>query len=231
MTTTTSATASTAAGAATTATSQAAADRTKLTGDMNTFLKLLVTQLKNQDPQQPLDANQFTAQLVQFSSVEQQITQNQNLEKILTAVQGNQTTQMASYLGRTVEASGAALPLQDGQAHATYALAEKAATISLTIRDATGGVVRTMTGSTAVGTHDITWDGRSDSGRQLPDGPYTVAVIAKNAGGESLEVAQTYTGRVSGVSAEGGKSSLEIGDVAVSADDVLAIREPLSTSN
>ena len=231
MTTNTSAISSAPTSAATATGSQAASDQTKLAGDMNTFLKLLVTQLKNQDPQQPMDANQFTSELVQFSSVEQQITQNQNLEKILAALQGNQTTQMAGYLGKTVEASGPTLPLQDGSAHATYTLAEQAAAVSVTIKDASGAVVRTLSGATSAGSHEIVWDGRGENGRQLADGPYTLAVVAKNGRGETLDVTQTYSARVTGVSAKDGQSTLELGDATLAPADVLSIREPASSAN
>ena len=110
----------------TSAGSKATTDQNKLTGDLNRFLTLLVTQLQNQDPLEPLDANQFTSQLVQFASVEQQINQNANLEKLLTAQSENTMAAAVGYLGATVEVGGNALPLQGGGADASYTLTEQA---------------------------------------------------------------------------------------------------------
>src|SRR5512144_145538 len=112
--------ASASASASTATTGQAAADKSKLDGDLNRFLTLLVTQLQHQDPLQPLDANQFTSQLVQFASVEQKIYQNANLEKLLAAQQSAGLASTVGYLGKRVEASGNTLPLQGGEALASY---------------------------------------------------------------------------------------------------------------
>jgi len=88
----------------------------KLEDDLNQFLDLLVTQLQNQDPLDPLDANEFTSQLVQFASVEQQIYQNSNLEKLLNLQETNQISQMVDFIGNKVEFFGQKLPLENGMA-------------------------------------------------------------------------------------------------------------------
>ena len=113
-------------------TGQAATDKNKLDGDLNRFLTLLVSQLQHQDPPQPLDANQFTSQLIQFASVEQQIYQNANLEKLLAAQQSTQLGSTVDYLSKQVEANGDALPLQNGGALASYALPQAAARATIT---------------------------------------------------------------------------------------------------
>jgi flagellar basal-body rod modification protein FlgD len=203
---------------------QAAADGNKLDGDLNRFLTLLVTQLRNQDPLQPLDANEFTAQLVQFASVEQQVHQNANLEKLLAAQQSGRTAASVGYIDKTVEAAGTALPLQDGAAQGFYTLPEKAAEAVATITDAAGNVVWSGPAETAAGRHELRWDGRSADGRVLPDGAYSLQVSAIQRTGSAIEVGQTYTGRVTGVAAEDVRTMLELGEVAIGADDVLAIR-------
>ena len=85
-----------------------------LSGNLDTFLKLLMTQLQNQDPTSPLDTAQFTSQLVQYSSVEQQIQTNTNLNSLLQLTQGNQVVQSASLLGKKAEVASDQLALQDG---------------------------------------------------------------------------------------------------------------------
>src|SRR5512144_3059015 len=130
--------ASASASASTATTGQAAADKSKLDGDLNRFLTLLVSQLQHQDPLEPLDAAQFTSQLVQFASVEQQIYQNANLEKLLAAQQNTQLASTVDYLGKQVEANGDMLLLQKGEATASYTLPQSARQATITIQDADG---------------------------------------------------------------------------------------------
>src|SRR3989338_691013 len=99
-------TSSTASATTTGTTSQAAQSDAKLKDDLNKFLNLLVTQLKHQDPLDPMDATEFTSQLVQFASVEQQIHQNANLEKLIALQQGSQISSLVNYIGMNVEATG-----------------------------------------------------------------------------------------------------------------------------
>jgi flagellar basal-body rod modification protein FlgD len=172
-------TSSASASASAATTGQAATDKSKLDGDLNRFLTLLVSQLQHQDPLQPLDANQFTSQLVQFASIEQQIYQNANLEKLLAAQQSTQLASTVDYLGKQVEANGDALPLQNGGALASYALPQAAARATITIRDAGGRTVAVMTGNSAAGRHEVHWDGRAADGKQLPDGIYSFQVDAR----------------------------------------------------
>ena len=116
--TTASTTAAASTSAATTAasTSAAATAKTSLGKDFNTFLNMLTTQLKHQDPLSPMDSTQFTSQLVQYSGVEQQINANTNLEKLITLQQANSTSQAISYLNQNVEISSDKIPLQGGSA-------------------------------------------------------------------------------------------------------------------
>ena len=137
----------------TTATSAAATAKTSLAGDFNTFLTMLTTQLQHQDPLSPMDSTQFTSQLVQYSSVEQEINTNSNLEKLITLQQANQTSQATSYLGQNVEVSGTSLPVQNGSANYSYTLPSAASSVQVQIADSTGTVVYSTTGDGAVGSH------------------------------------------------------------------------------
>ena len=148
---TTTATTSTASSvAANTTASQAATAKQSLAGDMNTFLKLLTTQLQHQDPLSPMDSSQFTSQLVQFASVEQQINTNSNLEKMLAGTNSSEMASAVTYLGTTVQGVSTSLPLQMGQASFTYTTPASTSKITATITDSAGNVVKTLTGGDEV---------------------------------------------------------------------------------
>src|ERR1700745_1994530 len=92
----------------------------QLSGNFQTFLTLLTTQLKNQDPLSPMDSNQFTQQLVQFSQVEQQINSNKNLEDLIALTKSQSATNAVSYLGKTLTLTDGTAALQNGTANWTY---------------------------------------------------------------------------------------------------------------
>ncbi len=197
----------------------------KLDEDLNRFLNLLVTQLKNQDPLDPMDASEFTSQLVQFASVEQQIYQNANLEKMLNLQQTSQVADMVSYLGTTIEAKGDTLNMENGTADFSYGLESNAETVSVSIRNSDGLIVATLEGATKTGEHKMTWDGKNDLGTVQPDGAYTIIVSAKDRAGNLQDVSQTVFGRVTGAGADNGKVTLSMGDVEVDMDNVLSVKE------
>ena len=204
---------------------KAGTSQVKLQDELNRFLNLLVTQLKNQDPLDPLDTNEFTAQLVQFASVEQQIQQNANLEKLLNLQETSQVAAMVDFIGTTVEVTGDTVPLENGRAEFTYALGVNATDVTVTIKNSSGLTVFVGEGETGTGKHDFVWDGKSAGGVEQPDGAYTVVVGALDRAGNLLEVEQTVLGRVTGAGADDGAISLFLSDVTVSMDDVLSVKE------
>src|SRR5258706_3924220 len=105
----------------------------QLSTNFNTFLTLLTTQLKNQDPLSPMDSNQFTQQLVQFSQVEQQIDSNKNLESLISLTKTQTTTNAVSYLGKTLTITDGTAALQNGAAKWAYSLPSDAASTKLMI--------------------------------------------------------------------------------------------------
>ncbi|MBK8209003.1 MAG: flagellar hook assembly protein FlgD [Rhodospirillales bacterium] len=207
------------------AASKATTDQNKLTGDLNRFLTLLVTQLQNQDPLEPLDANQFTSQLVQFASVEQQINQNANLEKLLAAQTGSGVGASMGYLGKTVEAKGSVIALQEGSADATYTLAAKATDAVAIVRDASGKTVYSSKVDPAAGRHSFHWDGRTTEGRALDDGTYSLQILAKNYTGAPVAATQTWFGRVTGIGGGTDGAMLNIGHDQLRLADVLSVQE------
>jgi flagellar basal-body rod modification protein FlgD len=212
-----------ATGAASNSTGQAATDRKQLDDNMNRFLTLLITQLQHQDPLQPMDANEFTQQLVQFASVEQQIYQNANLEKMLAMQKTTQASSLVGYIGNTVELEGADLSLEGGTATARYALAAQAATTRLTISDAAGRVVATLPGETSAGGHTLAWDGKGAGGQPLPDGLYRLTVSATGRDGAAIDVATRVIATVTGVANDGAEPELLLGDRRVALADVVSV--------
>ncbi len=202
MTTVGSTTQNTTAAAATagsTAANTAATAKTSLAGDFNTFLTMLTTQLQHQDPLSPMDSTQFTSQLVQYSSVEQEINTNSNLATLISLQQANQTSQATAYLGQNVEVSGTSLPLQNGSSNFSYTLPSAASNVQVQIADSTGAIVYSTTGNSSVGSHSMSWNGQDSSGKQLDDGIYTLTVSATNADGTAMTTTTTTTGQVTKV--------------------------------
>jgi flagellar basal-body rod modification protein FlgD len=200
------------------------ADQTQLAGNFDTFLTLLTTQLQNQDPLNPMDSNQFTQQLVEFSQVEQQINTNDNL-KTLIGQGSNQTgTYAVSYLGKEVTVTNGNAPLANSEADWNYALGTAAAQTNLSVTDANGNVVYSGTGETTAGNHAFKWDGTSTNGTQLPDGTYKLTVTAAAADGSAVTSAVSSTGVVSEVDMTSGTPQLLVGPMSVSLADVAAVQ-------
>ncbi|MFO1154516.1 MAG: flagellar hook capping FlgD N-terminal domain-containing protein [Rhodospirillales bacterium] len=208
-------------------TSQAATDGAKLNENLNQFLTLLITQLQHQDPLQPMDANEFTQQLVQFASVEQQIYQNANLEKMLAVQESAQSSNLINYIGSAVETEGNELSL-NGTSGATahYTLPEQATETSIVVRDEKGNAVFSTRGQTTAGSHTFTWDGLDDDGDALPAGTYSLLVNAVRKDGTSLDVGTSVINTVTGVANDGSTPELILGSRRVSLADILSVNAP-----
>jgi flagellar basal-body rod modification protein FlgD len=208
----TAATSTTAAAAA-----ASAADNSKkqLSANFDTFLTLLTTQLKNQDPLSPMDSNQFTQQLVQFSQVEQQINSNKNLESLISLTKSQGAANAVSYLGKTITLTDGRAALQNGAAHWAYALPSDATSVKLVVTDSKGHAVYAGSGETASGLHAFNWDGTGNSGDALPPGVYKLSVTAQAADGTSLSSTVASQGVVSEVDLSGDEPMLMIGPLGV----------------
>jgi flagellar basal-body rod modification protein FlgD len=203
-TTTTNSTSST-AGAAGVAGSQ------QLAGNFNTFLTLLTTQLQNQDPLDPLDTNQFTQQLVEFSSVEQQVNMNANLQTLISLQQTSEATSAMQFLGSNVTLTGATSTLA-ANSPATWSLnSASPATGNITITSSTGQTVYTGTASLNAGTQTYSWNGQGTNGVTWPAGQYTLAVTATSANGQPVTVSTQVQGTVSGVNVSQNPPQLTVG--------------------
>jgi len=217
---TTSTAATTSSGASATTANSA---MNQLSGNFDTFLQLLTTQLQNQDPLDPMDSNQFTQQLVEFSQVEQQINTNTNLQTLITQGQSQSGAYATGYLGKVVTVSGGEGALTNGQAQWTYNLAAAATSTTLSVTNANGQVVYSGAGQTAAGSNTFTWNGEDLNGNQLPDGTYTLAVNASNAG-TAVTTTVSSSGTVSEVNMTGGTPQLVIGAMQVPLTSIGAIQ-------
>jgi flagellar basal-body rod modification protein FlgD len=211
---------STAAPAAASASGSAAQ---QLSGNFDTFLQLLTTQLQNQDPMNPMDSNQFTQELVEFSGVEQQIDTNTNLQSLISLTQSNAGSSAVSYLGKTVTVTNGSAPLQDGEANWTYALGADATSTSLSVTNSSGQVVYTQPGETSAGQQSFSWDGTDANGNQQPDGVYTLSVTALASDGSAVQTAVASKGVVDEVNLTGTTPLLMIGPMAVPLSQASAI--------
>lgn len=205
--------------------SKSADAEAKLEDDLNRFLNLLVTQLKNQDPLDPMDSNEFTSQLVQFASVEQQIFANSNLETLVGLQQNNQVASMVDFIDKTVEVAGTKFPLENGQAKFTYTMPPGAKSASIIIRDANGLTVYEQDADLDQGQHAFEWDGRDRNGGTAVDGSYSVLVTGLDQQNELLDISHTVFGRVTGIGIDGSETTLYMGDVEVPQTQVLSVKE------
>ncbi|MGN0913496.1 MAG: flagellar hook assembly protein FlgD [Alphaproteobacteria bacterium] len=198
----------------------------QLSADMNTFLTLLTTQLRYQDPLDPMDTAEFTNQLVQYSAVEQSIQTNTKLDKLLSMNMSNLGAQAVSYIGKVAQVLGDVMPLENGQAKATYTLDKNVVTATISVKDVNGKIVYSEQGKITAGTHEFTWDGKDSNGNQLEDGAYQIVVSTNVPSGEtSASVMTTVFGKVTGVASDDNGVYVGLGDaVTANLSDILTVR-------
>jgi flagellar basal-body rod modification protein FlgD len=193
------------------------------------FLHLLVTQLRNQDPLNPMQSHEFVAQLAQFTSVEQLITMNESMatQSAMSGLlaQSLNSGVAAGLIGRSITASGQILALQpQGDAPVRFELPSGAATVKISIRDAAGHLVRVLEAKDLpAGHHDLPWDGAGPDGRRLPAGTYTFEIEAADADGDLLVASPRIRGVVDRVTFGQDGIKLWIGTVPVPMQDVQSV--------
>src|SRR5215469_9099797 len=191
----------------------------QLAGNFNSFLTLLTTQLQNQDPLSPMDTNQFTQQLVEFASVQQQVDMNTNMQTLISLQQSSEASSALQMVGATVTLNGTSAALTSSTP-ATWTLNSAGpATGNVTITNSSGSVVYSGTTSLNTGSNTYTWNGTGNTGQNWPAGQYTIAVTATGANGQSVTVTPQISGTVSGVDLTQSPPKLIVGgtDYAMSA--------------
>jgi flagellar basal-body rod modification protein FlgD len=178
----------------------------------NRFLTLLVTQLRNQDPLNPMDNAQLTTQLAQISTVSGIDRLNATMSSLAASLGASQNLQAANLVGHDVMIAGNRMSLSQGAAHGGFDLAQAATDVTVTIHDATGSVVRTQhLGAQSGGVGSFAWDGATDAGAAAADGPYTFEITAIGGAGKVTGDA-LMSGRVFGVipGVNGGATQLQV---------------------
>jgi flagellar basal-body rod modification protein FlgD len=183
------------------------------TTDFNLFLKLLTTQMQNQDPLSPMDSTQYTQQLVQYSQVEQSVQQNSTLRDILASLSSQTIGQAAQFIGRDAVFDSPVSGLGAKPARWQYAADRTMASAMVTIRDAGGRTVFTTPLDVAKTSGAYAWDGTLANGGKAAAGAYTLALSAVDASGASVATTITSTGVVDAVQADGGVVSLSVNGV------------------
>jgi flagellar basal-body rod modification protein FlgD len=170
-----------------------------LAGNFQTFLTLLTTQLKNQNPLDPLDTNQFTQQLVQFASVEQQLKTNDQLASLVSLQQTTQATQALAFVGKTAVVNGSTASLTNAQA--TWDLnIPSSCNMTVNITNSVGQTVYTGKVSAGAGNNQpFSWNGQGSDGTQWPDGQYKLTTTAVDSSGSPVAVSTQVQGVVSSV--------------------------------
>jgi len=200
-----------------------------LSNDYNTFLKLLTTQLKNQDPLSPMDTNNFTQQLVAMNGVQQQLLTNNLLTSLVG--QGSSAATAVNLIGKQVQAQSATATMSNGAVNWTYELDGNAAAASLQVLDSSNKVVFTGAAPDLTrGQHAFNWNGTTSSGGKALAGDYTLKVIANDSALKPIDTNVFVTGVVTGVQQTGGQTQLNLGSTTVEFGNVTTVKNPAVTS-
>jgi flagellar basal-body rod modification protein FlgD len=193
-----------------------------LSANFGDFLKLLMTQLQNQDPTSPLDTNQFTSELVQFSGVEQQINTNTSLTQLIQLTQAGEVMQASAMTGKRVTVSSDHVPLQNGKGTIQFD-APAAEPVAIAIYSDTGAKLRDATLMATKGSNTWTWDGSDGSGHTLPDGSYKVAVAGMSSDGTTSALPFSVVGMATSVQNQSNSIKLQLGALSVDFSKVQSV--------
>jgi flagellar basal-body rod modification protein FlgD len=207
------------AAAVTNSTAKTTTSAASLANNFTQFLQLLTTQLKNQNPLDPLDTNQFTQQLVQFAQVEQQLKQNQQLETLVSLEKNAQATVALGYVGNRVAVDGGTAKLENNEALWTFN-SPKPVSASINIKNESGQLVFSKTYTVPAGAQQFSWDGKDANGIKWPDGNYTLSINAQDASGQAVTVPTEVEGVVDSVDMTKNPPLLSIGGQNYTVDKI-----------
>lgn len=192
------------------AASGASAAQSKLDADYQSFLTLLIAQVSNQNPLEPMDSSVFVSQLAQLTQVEQSIVTNRNLERIDNRLGNVEALSDVQLIGRDVSIPTDRVELRDGTAAFGYSLSRAAANVRVLIKAEDGTIVRELGNQPGAPqtTHRVAWDGLDFAGLPLPDGVFQIEVDAKDPDGAAIAYETSATTRVEELTFRGGHSML-----------------------
>src|SRR5881394_3816927 len=203
-------------------------DKNTIAGNFQTFLTLLTTQLKNQNPLDPLDTNQFTQQLVQFAGVEQQLKSNDQLKSLIEIEKSAQATQALVYVGNTVAVDGSKAQFDTS---ATWNFqTDKDTSATITITSSTGQTAFTGSYALKQGNSSFLWDGKGNDGVQWPAGTYTMSATGKDSSGNSVAISTKVQGIVDSVDLTASPPLLSIGGQNYTTDKIKRVVRSTASS-
>jgi flagellar basal-body rod modification protein FlgD len=211
--------ATTPSGAASSASGTATSGLSSLGSNFNNFLQLLMTQLKNQDPTSPMDTNAFTSQLVQFTSVEQQINTNTALNTLIQATQTGNLLNTTNLVGQPVQISGSQMSVQNGQGSVEFT-GTTGQSVNVGVYSSSGVLLNTATVAPTSGVNTWTWNGQDQNGIQQPDGAYKV-MVQSTADGSAVPF--TTGGTVTGVTRGTSSTNVQLGSLSVDLNTVQSV--------
>jgi flagellar basal-body rod modification protein FlgD len=195
------------------------------------FLRLLTTQLSNQDPLNPMDNTQFASQLAEFSGVEQLMNISSGMEQLAMAQAVNNGTDMIGFIGKEVVFHGNEFSFDGTDAEMTVDLSDNASKVTVSVYDENGKFVQTYdAGAMEEGIGEVSWDGMDLNGQPAPEGKYSFEVSAEDSDGNRVQVSTRRRGIVSGVTYESGFPELVIGSDRIAAGDVIEVITTADTS-
>jgi flagellar basal-body rod modification protein FlgD len=201
-------------------------DQAGLVGNYETFLTLLTTQLKNQSPLDPMDANQVTEQLVQYSGVEQQIKANQQMENLVAMSAANNALNSLNFVGKTVTIDGSKGNLTNGNTLTYKFNMPSDAKGTVTIRNASGQVVTVKQGiEFKSGDQSYEWNGKNSAGVRMAPGTYSIQIDALDSNGNNVAATTDRSGKVDKVDVSGSNPLLIIEGQAIAMAQVKSIAQ------
>ncbi len=192
------------------------------------FLQLLVTQLENQDPMNPMNNEEFVAQLAQFSSLEQLVNVNERLDSMSMSILSQNSASAVNFIGKDVAAMADWVEYagEGTESDINFDLLSDAEDVTLTLKDDAGKTIKTVNlGAQSEGRSTWAWDGKNSDGSPMEAGTYHVEITAKNAAGEDVSGFHVAQGRVTGISYENGYPELLIGDQRLTLSDIIEVLE------
>ena len=205
--------------ASATASAASAANSPGIASNFTAFLQLLTTQLKNQNPLDPLDTNQFTQQLVQFAQVEQQLKSNDQLAALVALQKTAQSTAALDYVGKTVVVDGATTQLAGNSAAWSFS-APRPAAATFNIKNAAGQLAYSGNYTVTPGQQEFVWDGRGNDGTRWPEGNYTMSITATDANGQPVAISTEVQGVVDSADLTQNPPVLSIGGLNFGLDKI-----------
>lgn len=197
--------------------------------DKDAFLKLMIAQLQNQNPLEPMDGTEYAAQLAQFSSLEQLTNLNETMNTSIDAdyylTQSINNTLTATLIGNDVKLASPTLNnIGQDDIEFGYQLPADASSVTIEIYNENGALVRTISeADTSSGDHKLSWDFSDNNGKKLPEGSYTFEIEATDTQGEDMVVETYGIGRIDGVKFGEDGTTLIVGGIEYNLADIIEI--------